>query len=161
MRKQIGWIAFFWLSLGAGAVGQDIKRYDNPKAQILLGVDVPANKKWFLTSGIVASPADTTAAVGTPARYGDTYTQSISTLKKIEDILKSAGLSLNQVVFLRIYLVPDKFKNGQTDFEGWFRAYGKFFVNDTNPNKVARTTVGINALANPDLLVEIEAIVAY
>jgi enamine deaminase RidA (YjgF/YER057c/UK114 family) len=159
--KHFGLFLLMWLLVGLVARGQDIKRYDNPKAQILLGVDLPANKKLFLTSGIVASPADTTAAAGTPARYGDTYAQSLSALKKIEDILKAAGLGMKDVVFLRIYLVPDKFKNGQTDFEGWFRAYGKFFVNETNPNKVARTTVGIYALANPDLLVEIEAVAAY
>jgi enamine deaminase RidA (YjgF/YER057c/UK114 family) len=159
--KRIGITVFFWLGLAAWATAQDIQRYDNPKAQILLGVNIPASKQLFLTSGIVASPADTTAAAGTPARYGDTYTQSLSALKKIEDILKLAGLTMQNVVFLRIYLVPDKHKNGQTDFEGWFKAYGKFFVNEGNPNKVARTTMGIYALANPDLLVEIEAVAAY
>jgi enamine deaminase RidA (YjgF/YER057c/UK114 family) len=140
---------------------KQVKRYDNPKAQILHGVAIPADKALFFTSGIVAPILDSTAEEGSVKRYGDTYTQSINTLKRIENILKDAGLTMQDVVFLRIYLAPDATKNNQIDFEAWFRAYPQFFMNEENPHKVARTTVGVAALARTGLLVEIEAVAVY
>jgi enamine deaminase RidA (YjgF/YER057c/UK114 family) len=136
-----------------------VQRFDNPDAQILRGVRVPANQTYFYTSGIVAAPMETPTDTLNP--YGDTYTQSLSTLRRIETILSDAQLQMKDVIFLRIYLVADPNRNGQIDFDGWFRAYQEFFNNDQNPNKVARTTLGVAALARPELLVEIEAVAIY
>ncbi|GAB4112256.1 MAG: RidA family protein [Thermoflexibacter sp.] len=139
---------------------EQVKRYDNPTAQILQGVEIPAGKKLFFTSGIVAPVLDSTST-DPYKRYGDTYTQSINTMKRIEDILVKAGLGLKDVVFLRIYIAPDPNKNKEFDFAAWFRAYQVFFNNAQNPVKVARTTLGTAALARPELLVEIEAVAVY
>jgi enamine deaminase RidA (YjgF/YER057c/UK114 family) len=139
---------------------EQIKRYDNPTSQILQGVEIPTGKKFFLTSGIVAPVLDSTSS-DIYKSYGDTYTQSVNTLKRIEDILKKAGLGLKDVIFLRIYIAPDPNKNKEFDFAAWFKAYQVFFNNPQNPVKVARTTLGTAALARPELLVEIEAVAVY
>lgn len=135
-----------------------IERYDRPDAAILKGVFVPAGKDYFLTSGLVANLINQDAPPGSPERYGNTYDQSLSTMKKVKETLAEGGFGLEDVVFLRVYLAPDK--SGKIDWEAWFNAYGEFFNNAENPNKVARSTIAVHSLANPDLLIEIEAVAA-
>ncbi|MEA2756413.1 MAG: hypothetical protein QOJ54_2702 [Aliidongia sp.] len=42
------------------------------------------------------------------------------------------------------------------DFAGFQNAYTKYFATPTQPNKPARTTVQVSALASPGYLIEIE-----
>ena len=139
----------------------ELKKYDNAASSILRGFELPADKKLFITSGLVSLPNDTTKAEQTLERYGDTYTQSLGCLKRIEELLIEAGLSMSDVVFLRVYVAPDPNKENQHDFTGWFDAYGEYFNNNQNPVKVARSTIGVAALARPYLLVEVEAVAVY
>jgi enamine deaminase RidA (YjgF/YER057c/UK114 family) len=135
-----------------------IVRFDRADAAILRGVSVPAGKGYFFTSGLVAPVKNAEAAPGTYERYGNTYEQSIGIMNRIKENLNEAGYGMEDVVFLRVYLAPDR--EGKIDWDAWFSAYGEFFNNADNPNKVARSTIGVFALANPDLLVEIEAVAA-
>lgn len=135
--------------------------YDNPASSIIRGFELPADKKLFVTSGLVSLANDTTKAERSLERYGDTYTQSIGCLKRINELLSEAGLSMSDVVFLRVYVAPDPNKDDQHDFPGWFNAYAEYFNNDENPTKVARSTIGVAALARPYLLVEVEAVAVY
>jgi len=130
------------------------------KSPIASAVAVPAGRAYFLTSGTVPSLANKD---GTSAyeRFGDTYAQGMSCLKSIASLLAAKGLSLKDVVYLRVYVVPDPAKGGKTDFAGWFKAYGDFFNTKENPVKTARSTVGVTALVNPDWLIEIEAVAVY
>ncbi len=110
-------------------------------------------------SGQLASPvtpADT--AKGTAAVYGDTEAQSMSTLTKIQETLKSEGLTMGDVVMMHVYLVGDPAKGGKMDFAGLMAAYTRFFGTKEQPNKPARSTVQVSALAAPWALVEIEVI---
>ena len=59
-----------------------------------------------------------------------------------------------------MFLVGDPKLDGRLDFAGFNAAYGEFFGNAQQPNKVARSVVQIAALANPLFLVEIEATAA-
>lgn len=124
-------------------------------------VAVPAGRAWFLTSGTVPPVADESAAAGSPARFGDTKTQGTGALRQIEARLKEAGLSLKDVVYLRVYVAADKTKEGKFDYPGWFEAYAQFFGTTDNPVKPARSTVGVASLVNPDWLIEIEAVAVY
>lgn len=127
---------------------------------ISASVAIPAGAAWVWTSGTVPTPADPNAPAGSRARYGDTKTQAISALKAIESRLKDRGLTLKDVVYMRVYLVVDKDK-GSADFAGWNEAYGMFFNNAQNPTKVGRSTLAVAALAAPDFLIEIEAFAVY
>jgi|GEM_PF-1822571 len=135
-----------------------IVRYDRPDASILRGVYVPEGKEYFYTSGLVAPVKNPDATPGTYKRYGNTYEQSIGILERIKETIGEAGFTMSDVIFLRVYLAPDK--EGNIDWNAWFTAYGEYFNNDQNPNKVARSTLAVYALANPDLLIEIEAVAA-
>jgi enamine deaminase RidA (YjgF/YER057c/UK114 family) len=128
---------------------------------IAAGVAVPAGQALFLTSGTVPPVLDDKAAAGSPVRYGDTETQGAGALRQIEIQLKKVGLSLKDVIYLRVYLAADKTKDGRFDYPGWFQAYGQFFGTPENPVKPARSTVGVASLVNPDWLIEIEAVAAY
>jgi enamine deaminase RidA (YjgF/YER057c/UK114 family) len=135
-----------------------IIRYDRPDASILRGVYIPKGKEYFYTSGLVAPVIDENAVAGTYERYGNTYEQSIGTLERIKETIAEAGFKMEDVIFLRVYLAPDK--DGKVDWNAWFNAYGQYFNNAENPNKVARSTIAVHALANPELLIEIEAVAA-
>jgi enamine deaminase RidA (YjgF/YER057c/UK114 family) len=140
--------------------GQDkeIKRIDRPEASILKGVFIPADKDIFYTSGLVSEVLNPDAPAGDLSKYGNTYEQSVGTLKRIKETLKTEGYDMQDVFFLRVYLAPDD--SGKIDWDAWFKAYGEYFNNEENPNKVARSTIGVYKLARPELLVEVEAVAA-
>jgi reactive intermediate/imine deaminase len=79
---------------------------------------------------------------------GDVYAQAKQTLANIEGYLHEAGASLRDVVRTRIYL---------TDMSRWeevARAHREAFA-DAPP---ASSLLELSALADPDMLVEIEAV---
>lgn len=102
------------------------------------------------------TPAD--AAKGTPAVYGDTKTQSMSALQKIEAILKEEGLGMKDVVMMHVFMAGDPANGGKLDFQGMMAAYTQFFGTKDQPNKPARSAMQVAALAAPGALVEIEVI---
>jgi enamine deaminase RidA (YjgF/YER057c/UK114 family) len=130
------------------------------KSPIAAGVALPAGRALFWTSGTVPTQLNKDGQT-IYERYGDTHTQGVSCLRNIEQLLGAQGLTLKDVVYLRVYLVPDAAKDGKPDFAGWFKAYGEFFNNEKNPAKTARSTVGVAGLVSPDWLIEIEAFAAY
>jgi len=130
------------------------------KSSIAAGVALPAGRALFWTSGTVPTPLNKDGQT-VYERYGDTHAQGVTALKNIEQVLAAQGLTLKDVVYLRVYVTPDAAKDGKPDFAGWFKAYGEFFNNEKNPAKTARSTVGVAALVSPDWLIEIEAFAAY
>ena len=139
----------------------DIIRFDREGSSILKGVKVPAGKAMYFASGIVANPKDESLPNGNRERFGDTYDQSVSALKRIEAYLSEEGLSLKDVVAMKVYVAPDPDNDNKPDFQAWFKAYGEFFNNQTNPNKVARSTIGVYQLVNPSMFIEIEVRAVY
>ncbi len=91
-----------------------------------------------------------TAAVderGNVVGAGDAYEQTRYALTKIEQALRQAGASMQDVIRTRLYV---------TNISRWQdigRAHGEFF-RDIQP---AATMVEVRSLIAPDLLVEIEA----
>ena len=141
---------------------EPVQRFDRPESSILKGVKVPADKAMYFASGIVAYPKDDSKPAGDRERFGNTYEQSVSALKRIESYLGEEGLSLKDVIAMKVYVAPDPQNDKKPDFQGWFKAYGEFFNNaEVNPNKVARSTIGVYTLVNPDMLIEIEVRAVY
>lgn len=138
----------------------DVSLPGEAQSPIAAGVALPAGRALFWTSGTVPTPLNKEGKT-IYERYGDTYTQGVSALKNIERVLAAQGLTMKDVVYLRVYLCPDAAKDGKPDFAGWFKTYAEFFNNEKNPGKTARSTMGVAALVSPDWLIEIEAFAAY
>ena len=145
-------------AIGVGAP-RSVTRYGTATSPILSAVAVPENQAYFWTSGTVPPVIDATAATGTRDRYGDTKTQATGILTRFQTLLADGGLSLEDVVYLRVYLVSDPVL-GKVDYQGWFDAYAEFFNKDNVP-KVARSTLAVAGLVDSGWLVEIEAVAVY
>ena len=144
------------LLLGAAAFGgpataAPIVRVAAGTFPISSAVVVPAGAQLVYVSGTTA-PAPAAGAT-----MGDTATQTAAALGRIQELLKAQGMSLGDVVMMRVYLTGDPAKGGHMDFPGMMAGYTQFFGTAAQPNKPARTTVQVAGLAAPGALVEIEA----
>lgn len=140
-------------TITGAANAQDVKRIGAPNAAILQAAVVPAGSDIIYVSGI--TPPNL-APQGQPASFGDTKTQTIGIIKRIEDILKAEGAGLGDIFMMRVLLVGDPAKEGKMDFAGMMEGYTQFFGTAAQPNKVARITSQVSALVAPGMMVEIE-----
>ncbi len=89
-------------------------------------------------------------AQGNLVGTGDILAQTRQVFENIKKCLEAVGASFDNVVKINVYL---------TDIDKQLAAVGKvrqeYFVSEPVPS----TTVGVSRLADPDALVEIEAIV--
>jgi enamine deaminase RidA (YjgF/YER057c/UK114 family) len=141
------------------AFAADVIRHKNPGSTfpIAMAVEVPAGKTTIYMSGAGPTIADKTLPATSPAAYGNTLIQTISTLEKIRAQLQSLKLDMKDVVKMTVFLVGDPAKEGKMDFAGFMEGYTKYFGDAAKqPNLPSRSTLQVPALANPGWLVEIE-----
>jgi enamine deaminase RidA (YjgF/YER057c/UK114 family) len=117
---------------------------------------VPPGYGLVYVSGMTPPVVNTAAPKGSVEAYGDTKTQTLGVLKRLQDALQTRGLTFSDAVMMRVYLVGDPAKGGKMDFEGMMSAYKQFFGTPAQPNKPARITVQVASLVGPGMLVEIE-----
>jgi enamine deaminase RidA (YjgF/YER057c/UK114 family) len=157
MKKYI--FVFCALAFSATPLpAKDVIRYKIPNSDfpIAQAVEVPAGRSLVFLSGAGPDIADKSAPKDSPTAYGDTKTQTLSTLKNIETTLKSMGLGMGDVVKMQVFLVGDPAKAGKMDFAGLMESYRQFFGTPAQPNLPSRSAMQVAALANPGWLVEIE-----
>lgn len=147
--------------LAACATPPEAPRFTGPAdspVPISTSVRTPPGSRLVFVSGTLPAVADPSQPAGSPARFGDTETQTRSTLARIGQALAAEGLTFKDVVQARVFLVGDPAREGRMDFAGMNRAYGEVFGAAAQPNKPARTTVQVTALPLPGALVEIEVV---
>lgn len=127
---------------------------DGKPGLILKGVIIPAGYETFYLSGQLADPIDPTKKE-TIDDFGDTKTQTVSTLNKIKALLESKGYAISDVVKMQAFLAADP-KIGKIDFMGFNAGFKEFFGSAANPNTVARSTFQVANLVSPVFLVELE-----
>jgi enamine deaminase RidA (YjgF/YER057c/UK114 family) len=98
-------------------------------------------------------PSGSTAGADAPA---DMKGQAAQALQRLRANLMDAGLSFEDVAFVRAYLAPGA--DGKVDYEGWNAAWDAVFNNSAKPGgvKPARTTVAVPLLGRPGTLIEID-----
>lgn len=126
---------------------------------IASSVEVPADSRIIYVSGQVPEEVDPSAPAGSVQRFGDTETQTKSVIGKIVRELKPHGLTLGDVVMMRVFLVAPP-GQPRMDFAGMMRGYRAFFGTAEQPNKPARSTMQVGGLVDPGWLVEIEVTAA-
>ncbi len=146
------------LSFASAAFAKDVIRYKIPNSDfpIAQAVEIPAGQSLIFLSGAGPQLLDKAAPGETPAAYGDTKTQTISTLNTIAANLKSMGLDMKDVVKMQAFVVGDPAHEGKIDFAGFMEGYKQFFGTKEQPNLPARSTVKVAGLVNPGWLIEIE-----
>jgi enamine deaminase RidA (YjgF/YER057c/UK114 family) len=129
---------------------------DFPIAQ---AVSIAPGTTIHFISGQVPPVIDKDAAPDSLAAYGDTKTQTLGVLKKIQEVLQSMQLDIPDVVKMQVFLVGDPAKGGRADIKGFMEAYTQYF-GGAQPNLPARAVMQVAALNSPGWLIEIEVVAA-
>ena len=158
MKKLIAAMLLGGAMAGA-APAADIVRHTGPQpAMILQGVTIPPGAEVAMMSGALPNPIDPSKKPDSIESFGDTKTQTISTLNNIKQRLEAIGFKMTDIVKLTVFVNGDPKLGGKMDFAGMNDGFKMFFGTPANPNTVARSTVQVAALAGPAYLIEIEAI---
>ncbi len=147
------------LFFATAAPAQAVKRVGAGSFPISSTVEVPPGSRLVYVSGTVPDVANAEAPERSVQRFGDTETQTRSILAKIEKALQQHGMTMGDVVMMRVFLVAPPNANGM-DFPGMMRGYSAFFGTPAQPNKPARSTMQVAGLVDPGWLVEIEVTAA-
>lgn len=143
----------------APAVAEPPRRLGAGNSPIASSVEVPAGSRIVYVSGQVPDAVNPAAAEGSVERFGDTEAQTRSVIAKVQAALKPHGLTLGDVVMMRVFLVAPPGQQ-RMDFAGMMRGYRAFFGTPEQPNKPARSSMQVGGLVDPGWLVEIEATAA-
>jgi enamine deaminase RidA (YjgF/YER057c/UK114 family) len=160
MKIKYGVLAASLVAVSCGLQAQVAVKHLQPNEKSPIANGVWAGDTLYL-SGQLASPATPAdEAKGTAAVYGDTKTQAMSALNKIQALLKEQGLDMKDVVKMTVFMAGDPANGGKMDFAGLQASYTQFFGTKDQPNKPARSAMQVAALAAPGALLEIEVIAA-
>ncbi|WP_205127660.1 MULTISPECIES: RidA family protein [Okeania] len=123
---------------------------------IARAVEIPPSVQQVYLSGQVPPVVDDTVDKRTITAFGDTKTQTVGVLKRIQSILEDLDLTLGDVVKMQVFLVGDPEMDNRLDFKGFMEGYTQFFGTQDQPRLPARSVMQVAGLANPGWLVEIE-----
>lgn len=159
MRRLTAFCVVMLGCVAAPAAAQEIRREAAPGAPIANSVELPPGSRIVYVSGTVPGVADPAAPPGSVQRYGDTAAQTRSVLRTIETRLRAHGLTLGDVVMMRVFLVAPPGAEAM-DFAGMMTGYREFFGTAAQPHVPARSTMEVAGLVDPGWLVEIEVTAA-
>lgn len=147
----------------AAAAAEDVIRHplpNNSTFPIAQAVEVPPGTTLIWHSGTVPGPANPDAERGSREFWGDTEAQAMSVFSRMEQSFEKLGVGFGDVIKMTVFLVGDPELDGRMDFDGFMRAYTKYFGTEEQPNLPARSAVQIAGLAGDGMLVEVEVVLA-
>lgn len=151
------------LVISTYAYGGQVTRYplpNNSTFPIAQAVEVPAGTALIWHSGTVPLPANPDAERGSREYWGDTETQALSVFSRMKKSFGKLGLGFGDVVQMTVFLVGDPAHGGRMDFDGFMRAYKRYFGTKEQPNLPARSVVQVGHLFGKGMMIEIEAVLA-
>ncbi len=110
--------------------GGEVTRHplpNNSTFPIAQAVEVPAGTTLIWHSGTVPQPANPDAERESREYWGDTETQALSGFSRMEESFEKIGLGFGDVVKMTVFLVGDPALDGRMDFDGFMRAYKRYF----------------------------------
>jgi len=156
-------ILAFAASAPALVLAEDVTRHplpNNSTFPIAQAVEVPPGTTLIWHSGTVPGPVDPDAERGSREYWGDTEAQAMSVFSRMEQSFGKLGVGFGDVVKMTVFLVGDPALGGRMDFDGFMRAYTRYFGTEEQPNLPARSAVQIAGLAGEGMLVEVEVVLA-
>ena len=153
----------FLACLGSNVHAGEVTRHplpNNSTFPIARAVEVSADTPLIFHSGTTPRPANPEAERGSPEYWGDTEAQALSVFSRMEESLADLGVDFGDVINMTAFIVGDPQLGGAMDFDGFMRAYTKYFGTEEQPNLPARSTVQVAGLAAEGMLVEIEVVLA-
>ena len=123
-------------------------------------VEIPAGARLLFLAGQTPPVVDPAQPDESFAAYGDTCTQTLGCLRRIEAALEQRGYGIGDIVKMTAYMVRDSAKGDVLDLAGFGKAYRQFFGTGQQPNLPARTRVEVKHFMNRGWLVEIDVIAA-
>jgi enamine deaminase RidA (YjgF/YER057c/UK114 family) len=147
----------------ACAVSEEVTRHplpNNSTFPIAQAVEVAPGTTMIWHSGTVPGPAKPDAERGSREFWGDTEAQALSVFSRMEQSFERLGVGFGDVIKMTVFLVGDPALGGRMDFDGFMRAYTKYFGTEEQPNLPARSAVQIAGLAGDGMLVEFEVVLA-
>ncbi len=118
-------------------------------------VGVDSGSRFYQLGAQFPEVVDPSAPLESAQAFGDTYTQTATTLRRLSSLLSDLKLTKQNLTHMRIYLVAAG-DSTRMDTDGFNRAYTEYF-RDQKENYPSRTVMQVVALANPGWLIEIEA----
>jgi enamine deaminase RidA (YjgF/YER057c/UK114 family) len=151
------------LVLAATMASAEVTRYplpNNSTFPIAQAVEVSSDTALIYHSGTVPGPANPDAERGSREYYGDTETQALNVFARMEASDEKLGVGFGDVVKMQVFMVGDPELGGKMDFDGFMKAYTKYFGTKEQPNLPARSAFQIAGLAGDGMLIEIEVVLA-
>jgi enamine deaminase RidA (YjgF/YER057c/UK114 family) len=123
-----------------------------PQPDAYRQVAVATGSRLVFLAGQVARTAD-----GTPVGSGDLAAQAAQAMRNVGTALQAAGATSADVAKLTVYVVDWSPEKMAALGEGLGRASEELGIDSVRPV----TLIGVAALAEPDLLIEIEAVAVH
>lgn len=120
------------------------------KKQIVIGKPGSPYSTAIKANGFLFVSGNVSVAADGKVVAGDIKVQTTQVLQNLKQIVESQGAAMGDVVRTNVYLTD------ANDFAGMNEVYRSFFPNEPP----TRTTVVVKELTRPELIVEIDLIVA-
>jgi len=149
------------LCVSSGAMAQAITHnQENAESPFASSVIVPPGYTTYYISGSGPTVANPSAPKDSIESFGDTATQTRTTLEGLKVRMDKLGLTFGDVVQARVYLAADPTNGGKMNPAAMNATWMKFFGTAAQPNKPARATIEAANLVKQGALVEIEFVAA-
>lgn len=130
----------------------------NTATPVSRAVGISSSSMFYQLGAQYPEVIDSSAPPKSIQAFGDTYTQTMTTLRRLSSLLADLGLAKLNLTNMRVYLVSEV-PGDRMDLDGFNKAYTEYFQ-DQDRNYPSRTVIQVAAMANPGWLIEIEATAA-
>ena len=149
--------AILLAGVSTGAMAQDVTHNQEDANSPFAGsVVVPPGYTTYYISGSGPSVTNPNAPRDSIESFGDTATQTRTTLEGLKTKMDKLGVTFGDVVQARVYLAADPMNGGKMNSTAMNDTWKKFFGTPAQPNKPARATIQAANLVKLGALVEIE-----
>ncbi len=149
------------LCTASGAMAQAVTHNQEDANSPFAGsVIVPPGYTTYYISGSGPTVTNANAPKDSIESFGDTATQTRTTLEGLKAKMDKLGVTFGDVVQARVYLAADPMNGGKMNSAAMNDTWKKFFGTPAQPNKPARATIQAANLVKLGALVEIEFVAA-